>query len=141
MAVDIQTQLFQDTASELENIITQNPEVGDRPDLMDTFIREKGYEPQEFYSAYKEFDDAKQAGETDFRSQVLDVDELEFGDSTTANVGEAIANTLISSAESIVNPSQRFVGRVIGETLEGLEDLYRYVTPDELEQKIDCYSI
>ena len=140
MAVDIQTQLFQDTASELENIITQNPEVGDRPDLMDTFIKEKGLDPKEFYDAYREFDAAKQAGETDFRSQVLDVDELEFGDSTTANVGEAIANTLISSAESIVNPSQRFVGRVIGETLEGLEDLYRYVTPDELEQKIDAIA-
>lgn len=140
MAVDIQTQLFQDTASELENIINKNPEVGDRPDLMDTFVKEKGLDPQEFYAAYKEFDDAKQAGETDFRSQVLDVDELEFGDSTTANVGEAIANTLISSAESIVNPSQRFVGRVIGETLEGLEDAYRYVTPDELEQKIDAIA-
>ena len=76
MAVDIQTQLFQDTASELENIINKNPEVGDRPDLMDTFIKEKGLDPKEFYDAYREFDTAKQAGETDFRSQVLDVDEL-----------------------------------------------------------------
>jgi hypothetical protein len=141
MAVDIRTELFQDTASQLENLLTQRPEIGDRPDLMDTFLIEKGYEnPKEFYDAYKEFDDARKAGETDFRAKVLDVGDVEFGDSAIADVGEAVVDTAISGVESIVNPSQRFVGRVIGETIGGIEDIYRYVTPDELEQKIDSIA-
>ena len=101
--VDIRTQLFQDTASQLENLIDANPEIGDRPDLIDTFLIEKGYEnPEEFYNAYKEFDDAKKAGETDFRAKVLDVDDVEFGDSAIADVGEAVVDTAISGVDVIV---------------------------------------
>ena len=139
--VDIRTQLFQDTASQLENLIDANPEIGDRPDLMDTFLIEKGYEnPQEFYNAYKEFDDARKAGETDFRAKVLDVDDVEFGDSAIADVGEAVVDTAISGVESIVNPTARFAGRIVGETIGGIEDIYRYVTPDDIEKKIDSIA-
>ena len=119
--VDIRTQLFQDTASQLENLIDANPEIGDRPDLMDTFLIEKGYEnPKEFYAAYKEFDDARKAGETDFRPGV------ELGD-----------NIVAEAAESVINPAARFAGRVVGETARGFEDIYRYLTPDDTEEIID----
>ena len=120
MAVDIQTKLFQETASELEDIINKNPEIGQRSDLMNTFIKEKGLDPKEFYTAYKEFDDAKQAGETDFRPGI------DLGESVPANI-----------AESLINPPARFAGRVVGELARGVEDLYRYVTPDEIETEID----
>jgi hypothetical protein len=120
MPVDIQTKLFQETASQLEDLINKNPEIGNRPDLMDTFVKEKGIDPEEFYTAYEEFDSAKKEGRTDFRPGI------DLGESAVANV-----------AESIINPPTRLAGRIVGDVGRGIESLYRYVTPDEAEEIID----
>tara|TARA_R100001509_G_scaffold22682_3_gene11942 strand:+ start:6344 stop:10009 length:3666 start_codon:yes stop_codon:yes gene_type:complete len=99
MVVSYRSQTFQDAFKEAEDLI----ELGNiaSQDDMEDFVKSKGMDLQDYADAYYKFEDAKKAGETDFRA---------IGDFTP------------------VAAPIRTVGRFVGEVGEGVGTLADLVT-------------
>jgi hypothetical protein len=107
--MDIRTSTFQKARESFENLVKESPEVRQDETLQDNFLRQQGIDPTEFFSAYKQYDDERKAGVTDFRP--------------------------LSDAGAF-GVAKRFAGRTSGEVLGAVQDLTKTFTGVDLKQNI-----